>query len=185
VRNFNEVIDNGVNLYAIVAVRSFTKRTTSALVKSGTVTWNQTKHFPLIIARNYRHPYNLLQVNIVANSGDDPDYSENIGTVFFHLHDLIQASPISGCYDLWNENVCVGSVRLELTFSYGAFGYGSSSQVYPRTNKTDRRKRNRPFRMRRIFPVPASSPAKGLVRAKLHDVYRAGRAAPRVYTDGE
>ncbi|KAJ3107645.1 hypothetical protein HDU97_003639 [Phlyctochytrium planicorne] len=39
------------------------------------------------------------------------------------------ASPIAGSYDLWNENVQVGDIDLEITFNYGRFGYGYSYQV--------------------------------------------------------
>ncbi|KAJ3099517.1 hypothetical protein HK100_004872 [Physocladia obscura] len=39
------------------------------------------------------------------------------------------ANPIAGTYDLWNDNIQVGDIDLELTHSYGSFGYGYSPQL--------------------------------------------------------
>jgi len=38
-------------------------------------------------------------------------------------------SPIFGSYDLWNNELFVGTIDLEITFNYGMFGYGYSYQV--------------------------------------------------------
>ncbi|KAJ1563212.1 hypothetical protein HK405_004697 [Cladochytrium tenue] len=86
---------------------------------------------PSLVVRNKRHPHNLLLIELLTS---DPTSSPDepmtiIGSVLFHIHDLIKASPITGIYDLWNESVQVGDINLEITFSYGVFGYGYSHQL--------------------------------------------------------
>ncbi len=43
-------------------------------------------------------------------------------------------SPIFGSYDLWNNELFVGTIDLEITFNYGMFGYGYSNQVIDKKN---------------------------------------------------
>jgi len=38
-------------------------------------------------------------------------------------------SPILGSYDIWNNELFVGTIDLEITYNYGMFGYGYSNQV--------------------------------------------------------
>ncbi len=71
-----------------------------------------------------------MQLQVNASAPSDPYSFQEIGSVSFHLHDIIQASPISGIYDIWENNVLVGDLELEITFSYGSYGYGTSSQVF-------------------------------------------------------
>ncbi|KAJ3197345.1 hypothetical protein HDU67_003750, partial [Dinochytrium kinnereticum] len=65
----------------------------------------------------------------LAQTNSNPDDLTEVGSVSFHLHDVMKASPIAGTYDLWNENIQVGDIDLELTFNYGRFGYGYSYQL--------------------------------------------------------
>ncbi|KAJ3071431.1 hypothetical protein HK102_006445, partial [Quaeritorhiza haematococci] len=81
------------------------------------------------IVRNRRHPYNLVQIRLFAYETLRPTVQEELGSVIFHVHDMIQASPLAGTYDLWQDNVQIGELDLEFTFSYGVFGYGKSYQL--------------------------------------------------------
>lgn len=63
-------------------------------------------------------------------SRDLPDSS-----ACFHLHDIIQNTPITGSFDLFKDHHITGEIHLDLTFSYGTFGYGYSYHLLPTQNK--------------------------------------------------
>ncbi|KAJ3312701.1 hypothetical protein HDU76_002828 [Blyttiomyces sp. JEL0837] len=83
---------------------------------------------PALVIRNKRHPHNLFKIELITFDASQ-NHGREIGSVSFHLHDVIKATPIAGTYDLWNDNIQVGDIDLELTFSYGSFGYGYSYQL--------------------------------------------------------
>ncbi|KAI8834563.1 hypothetical protein BJ741DRAFT_609403 [Chytriomyces cf. hyalinus JEL632] len=95
----------------------------------GILKYDQTKHFPIQITRNRRHPYNMLKIELLSYSPNSTTDIVNVGSVAFHLHDIIRANPIAGTFDLWNDHMQVGDIDLEFTFSYGTFGYGYSPQL--------------------------------------------------------
>ncbi|KAJ3031777.1 UNVERIFIED_CONTAM: Hyaluronan and proteoglycan link protein 1 [Siphonaria sp. JEL0065] len=81
------------------------------------------------IVRNRKHPYNLVKIELFGFSPSSMTDIASIGSVSFHLHDILRANPIAGTYDLWKENIQVGDIDLEFTHSYGSFGYGYSPQL--------------------------------------------------------
>ena len=81
-------------------------------------------------AKNYRHPFNLIKIQLLGFSRDNHEGAKEVGSVAFHIHDVIRASPLAGSYDLWNENIHVGDLEIEITFSYGTCGYGYSYQIH-------------------------------------------------------
>ncbi|KAI9328187.1 hypothetical protein DFJ73DRAFT_862078 [Zopfochytrium polystomum] len=112
-----------------ISIRNVTKKTRLVEDQQGTLRWDQIKHFPICVVRNFRHPYNLLKIELsVFESASSMD-GYVVGSIFFHLHDIIKANPIAGTFDLWDENFQVGDIGLELTFTYGHFGYGYSHQL--------------------------------------------------------
>ncbi|KAI8804972.1 hypothetical protein BJ742DRAFT_822187 [Cladochytrium replicatum] len=117
------------NHFCVMTIRNFIKRTRVVRIVRGAMVWDQTKHFPVTIVRNRRHPYNLLRIRVMGFDGSKPERQLEMGSIAFHLHDLIQASPIAGTYDLWNDHLRVGDIDIELTFNYGMFGYGYSFQL--------------------------------------------------------
>ena len=91
--------------------------------------WNEIHHFPVNAVLHSMHPFNLLKISLMGFSASRPEIKVEIGQVSFHIHSIIKAAPIAGSYFLWNNNSQVGSVDVEITFSYGRFGYGYSYQL--------------------------------------------------------
>ena len=91
--------------------------------------WNEMKHFPVMVVSDYRHPFNCVKLQIFGFSLDDSEIANEIGSISFHLHDLVKATPIRSNFDIWNKSAHIGDMDLEMTFNYGALGYGYSSQV--------------------------------------------------------
>ncbi|KAI9137033.1 hypothetical protein BKA69DRAFT_1100874 [Paraphysoderma sedebokerense] len=118
------------NTYCSITIRNFVKRThVVSKTDCGSVVWNQTKHFPVVVPTSRKHPFNLLRVQVVDFSSQNTLIQKDVGGVSFHLHDMIPVSPITGTFDLWDQNQLVGDLELEITFSYGSFGYGYSPQL--------------------------------------------------------
>ncbi|KAI8622253.1 hypothetical protein BC830DRAFT_1076571 [Chytriomyces sp. MP71] len=111
------------------SIRSLVKRTQVAQNNEGILKWDQTKHFPIALVRNPKHPYNMLSIRLFSYDAKSSTDVSEVGSLSFHLHDIIKANPIAGTYDLWNANIQVGDIDLEFTFSYGSFGYGYSPQL--------------------------------------------------------
>ncbi|KAI8834674.1 hypothetical protein BC829DRAFT_69960 [Chytridium lagenaria] len=126
---YDSVLHTNTNTFCAISVRSITRRTRVVQNIEGTLKWDQIKHFPVPIVRNRRHPYNLIKIVLHSFEANNPDHLTELGSVSFHMHDVMKASPIAGTYDLWNENVQVGDIDMELTFNYGRFGYGYSYQL--------------------------------------------------------
>eukprot|EP00833_Pecoramyces_ruminatium_P003670 jgi/Orpsp1_1/1177702/evm.model.c7180000062522.1 len=110
-----------------ISMWTLSSRTKIIINNFTNLVFNQTLHFPATVIKNKRHPYNLLSICVYGFDMDIKD-SKNIGNVYFHLHDIISMSPIIGTYDLWNNELFVGTTDLEITFNYGMFGYGYSNQ---------------------------------------------------------
>lgn len=116
-------------VYCEISTRTYVKKTTVVRSNDHEAGWNERKHFPVTVPRNRRHPFNLLKIQVFSVDTGDLTQPMASGSVFFHLHDVIPVSPIAGTYDLWDDNILVGEIQLEITFNYGAFGYGYSIQL--------------------------------------------------------
>lgn len=104
-------------------------------IGSGNSRWEQVKHLPVVVHTNVKHPFNLLQVQAFAlGSGEEAEPVE-LGSVSFHVHDLIASSQVQGWFDLTNGSLLSGEVALELMFHYGMFGYGYSTQLLEPTRE--------------------------------------------------
>lgn len=125
------------NNFCKITIRNLKKKSRVVPNVQGTLTWDQIKHFPVTVVRNRRHPFNLIMIQLFCSEAHDVDSEFEIGSLAFHLHDIITASPICGRYDLWKDDVLVGDIGLELTFNYGIFGYGYSSQLQEDDMKPD------------------------------------------------
>ncbi|KAJ3336572.1 hypothetical protein HDU93_002568 [Gonapodya sp. JEL0774] len=92
------------------------------------VFWNETKHCPVAVPRDPRHPYGLVRVQVWVVEGTGGGRGDGgladgtrshprggqgdvgigtcngevklVGEVAFHLHDIVKATPIAGVYDL-------------------------------------------------------------------------------------
>nr|KAJ3419775.1 Hyaluronan and proteoglycan link protein 1 [Polyrhizophydium stewartii] len=144
-----EVLSEFRCLYCTIMLRNFIVRTSVVSTNTPKIVWDQIKHFParvrvkespspakhlfsyygshLQVVRNRMHPFNHVKVQLLGF--DSHGREREVGAVAFHLHEIIKASPISGMYDVWGKHFEVGQMELELTFSYGMFGYGSSVQL--------------------------------------------------------
>ncbi|KAI9151098.1 hypothetical protein H9P43_009713 [Blastocladiella emersonii ATCC 22665] len=117
------------NCYCSISVRNTIKKTHVACKKNGVLSWDQIKHFPVIVPRSRKHPFNLVKLQILQVSDVDPTHTTLVGSVSFHIHDIISVSPIASVFDVWDEHRLLGDIRLEMTFNYGSFGYGYSPQL--------------------------------------------------------
>jgi len=143
------------NIYAVLKLRTLSSRTKIIVNDFMSLSFNQTLHFPASVIKNKRHPYNLLSISVYGFDMDIKD-SKNIGNVYFHLHDIISMSPIFGSYDIWNNELFVGTIDLEITFNYGMFGYGYSNQLNEHLSD--------PTEMCAYSLFPRINPSEGLSR---------------------
>eukprot|EP00842_Homolaphlyctis_polyrhiza_P002069 jgi/Hompol1/2863/HPOL_003041-RA len=96
-----EVLADFKCMYCSIVCRNYMIRTFVVPTHTPQLVWEQVKHFPI----------------------------REVGSVAFHLHEIIKASPVSGNYDIWGKHFEIGQIEIEITFSYGLFGYGSSPQL--------------------------------------------------------
>jgi hypothetical protein len=113
------------NLYTIIQNRNYTRK--SRVVSNKELLWNDIHHFPVTVIQDVMHPFNLVKISLMELTVVQEKIK--MGQVNFHLHDIIKAAPISGTYFLWNNNSQIGVLDVEITFSYGRFGYGYSFQL--------------------------------------------------------
>jgi hypothetical protein len=95
--------------------------------KNGKCTFDQVKHFPINIVPHRAHPFNLIRIDIIGISQNGQE--SRIGGVLFHVHDIIKGAPLSRDFAVAGIHLIVGRINLEITFNYGAFGYGMDRQV--------------------------------------------------------
>ncbi len=55
---------------------------------------------------------------------------KRIGGILFHMHDIITGTPLAKEFQIAGSNLMIGRINLELTFNYGAFGYGMDRQLH-------------------------------------------------------
>jgi hypothetical protein len=120
---------NGTNVYVKLSIRTYNKRTRVQKFGGGTPFWGQTFNIPIMVVRNSRHPFNWLKLEVFHFDGTQGHVPA--GAVSFHVHDIIQASPVRGSFDLFHGDVYAGEINLQLLFNYGLFGYGHSNQYKP------------------------------------------------------
>lgn len=117
-------------MYCKVSVRNLTKRTNVVPLRLKGCHWNQTKHLPtnvccfffavntftrltmpVKVVRSRKHPFNLVRIQLFAFDSTMPKQHELIGTVAFHLHDIIKVS----CHFLFFPYTYVASFFIVLT----------------------------------------------------------------------
>ena len=118
-----------VNIYVRISTRGLYKRTKVTPANWGNPVWNDIKHFPVTLLSNPKHPFNLIRFEIVAFCSQNISDHKVIGSIAFHSHDVVKASPSIDTFDLFDQHEAVGTIDLELAFSYGMFGYGYSDQL--------------------------------------------------------
>lgn len=135
-----------------MAIRSYIRRTQIVPENYGNPKWNQTLVIPVTVVRDKRHPFNLLQLQVLRFSGGEQQH-EQVGSVSFHLHDIIKTSPASGCFDLFLEDSMSGELVLGVSFTYGLYGYGHNAQL-----KLDEMESTRPEDRLRLSLLPRVRP---------------------------
>ena len=169
--------------YVRIGIRNLVKRTrVLPLHPDGTPTmWDQVKHIPLIVPRSSVHPFGLVSFtlfgqrshsNTNTNTTNTNEVSpeggegngvgdEELGSVYFRLHDVIKAQRFAGWFPLRLAHFVVGSLYLEVTFSYGLFGYGYSPQVVVSSSSRTGDAAIRTSLLPRVEPPPARSEGAG------------------------
>ncbi|KAL7751116.1 hypothetical protein RI367_003318 [Sorochytrium milnesiophthora] len=117
------------NTYCTVSIRNFCKKTHVRAKQNDRIDWDQTKHFPVVVPQSRKHPFNLVRIQLFEFDSFNPNAHRELGGVSFHLHDIVSVSPIMGAFDVWDQHQLIGDIEVEITFSYGSFGYGYSSQL--------------------------------------------------------
>lgn len=118
-----------------IRVRNSIKYTDQAKYWGSKLTWAAMSYFPMHIVHNPRHPFNLVQIDVLqipahqSFSMATKDPANIIGSIPFHVHDLVRGSPSNGNYTVMQNHRNVGSLTLEFYFTYGSLGFGYSSQM--------------------------------------------------------
>lgn len=99
-----------------------------ASIQNGSCAWQQVKHIPVVLVRARMHPFNLVRMDLVGFSRDGSFDEREIGSVVFHLHEIVRATPIKGSFDIFRKHSVTGRLQLEMLFNYGLYGYGHSPQ---------------------------------------------------------
>jgi len=92
------------------------------------------------VVRDPDHPFNLINIDLYRLDESRAHFIEQqrsnfdksadlLGSVHFHLHDIIKASPVDGAFDLFREHQYAGELHLVAVFNYGLYGYGYSVQL--------------------------------------------------------
>lgn len=119
---------SGNNLYVRASVRASAARTNIVPDNFGNPKWNQTICIPVSVPRERRHPFNMVQLDIIRFN--DSSHSHHvIGTICFHLHDIIKTAPVHGAFDFFSNQLYAGELSLHLDFCYGLFGFGHGCQL--------------------------------------------------------
>ncbi len=124
-------------VFARLSVRDLTKLTENARMWGSKLVWGEMLYFPIPVIRNPRHPFNLFQIELMSiphyahleSKLGDESAKYVLGSVPFHVHDLVKGSPSVGSFTLTKDHRPVGTITLEIYFTYGTFGYGYSPQL--------------------------------------------------------
>ena len=124
-------------VFARLSVRDLTKLTENARMWGSKLVWGEMIYFPIPVIRNPRHPFNLFQIELMSiphyahfeSALSDESAKYVLGSVPFHVHDLVKGSPSMGSFTLTKDHRPVGTITLEIYFTYGTFGYGYSPQL--------------------------------------------------------
>jgi len=122
-------------IFARLRLRNITKVSQKASFWGSKLIWSEMFCFPLRILHTPKHPFNLFQIDFLeipdnvsfAEAYDDDQCV--IGTVPFHVHDLVKGAPSSGEFTITKGHLPVGNVTVEFFFTYGRFGFGFSPQI--------------------------------------------------------
>ena len=132
--NFSFVSDSypmgqNTNYFFNVRNRSTAKQTGPLTSSLNRIAVNQLKHVPLVISRHQSCPSNIIMISLHSFEPNRPNDVECLGSIGFHIYDIIDSSPWASSFEFWNDTYLVGMLELEFTFNYGSFGYGHSIQV--------------------------------------------------------
>ncbi|EPZ32035.1 hypothetical protein O9G_004865 [Rozella allomycis CSF55] len=103
----------------------------------GYVFYAQITHFPVTVSRWLYSPTNLLKIQIMGYQISAPKEKMCFGSVFFHLFDVIESSPLDYTVEVWNDSHLFGNLSFQITYNYGYFGYGYSSQINEKLRDPD------------------------------------------------
>lgn len=110
------------------------KWSAGAQLIDGAATWNEYLHFNLNAAQSRGHPMNIVKLSMynLADTGSPEFRLQEMGTLVFHAHDIIEAAesePVVDDFELWGLYQVVGTLRLGVSFHYGEYGQGKSLRM--------------------------------------------------------
>ncbi len=172
-----------MNTYVRLCAQNTSRKTRVVPIIKGLAAWNEVKHFSVEVNRNKRHPVNLFSVEVYTFSGGVAAEPKQLGSVSFHLHELIRAHRARDEFNIFSGDTIVGTLHLDIAFSYGVFGYGYSPQLTDVLPVTQALKRS-------LFPRVApprrrTDTRKAVIMAKLNPTPAILNAEPAVLTPAE
>ncbi|KAK8858248.1 hypothetical protein M9Y10_013349 [Tritrichomonas musculus] len=117
------------NLLLRVQVGNITKAFRTVSFNNGSPKWNQVLHIPCTVYPDEKNPLNSIVFSLFHQGPFPGEESQVVGTLLFHLHDIIQANIPSGTYGFTSFDQNVGLLNLGMRFLYGLYGCGHSMQL--------------------------------------------------------
>eukprot|EP00455_Lapot_gusevi_P003892 TRINITY_DN1158_c0_g2_i1.p1 TRINITY_DN1158_c0_g2~~TRINITY_DN1158_c0_g2_i1.p1 ORF type:complete len:422 (+),score=61.91 TRINITY_DN1158_c0_g2_i1:74-1267(+) len=117
-------------VYVRISVRNISKRTSLVpLAHNSNPNWDQVRHLPVSVVRDAGHPFNWLRVDVYRLETPAQSLHQLLGSISFHLHDIVKTTSATGWFDLYSREKFAGEISLTICFRYGLFGYGYSPQL--------------------------------------------------------
>ncbi|KAG9392051.1 hypothetical protein J8273_6642 [Carpediemonas membranifera] len=127
----DQFFPGSTNSFVRICSQNNSRKTRVSQITKGLASWNEVKHFPVEVNRNKRHPTNLMTIELYTFSGNIAvtEPPKLLGSVGFHLHDLVRAQHVRDEFNLYSGEAMIGALAIEITFTYGLFGYGYAPQM--------------------------------------------------------
>jgi len=123
------------HVYLQLMVGKFVKRThVMPFLTHKEVVIDAVKHFPVHIPINKSNlnGTNLKIEMVMYKSSKDKNIGiekRQMGVMLFHLKDIVQSRTISGTHELSKDMTSMAKLELNISFSYGSFGFGNSNRL--------------------------------------------------------
>ena len=118
------------NVYLRIVSRNIVRRTNVALPSSSSLVINEALHFHISVPRKYRHPFNIVLIEVMgfhgAEQASDISLHVVLASTSLHLHDIIRARRFDGTMDLYDGLIPTGELDVSIDFHYGLYGFGYS-----------------------------------------------------------
>lgn len=117
------------NLSLRVQVGNITKAFRTVSFNNGSPIWDQVLHIPCTVYPDEKNPLNSIVFSLFHQGPFPGEESQVVGTILFHLHNIIQSNINSGQYGFTSFDQNVGLLSLTMKFLYGLYGCGHSMQL--------------------------------------------------------